>query len=150
MKTIRILSLLLALLMLLSVFVACGNTPEETTAGKTEKPTGDSDRDLIEDSVPLDLNYNGETVTFFVRSDNDLFKYEIACEKLLNDSLYDAIHYRNIDVETRLGVKVKTVAQSDEFPYTAWNNTLSVSVLTNTGDYDGCAFYLSAGTSLAK
>ena len=149
MKAIRILSLLLALLMVLSVFVACGDQPDDTSA-ETKAPSGNNDRDQEKDTVPENLNYNGETVTFLVRGGGGMNEYELACEELLNDPVYDAIHYRNIDVESRLGVKVKTVAQSDEFPYTAWNNTLSVSVLTNTGDYDGCAFYLSAGTSLAK
>ena len=151
MKFVRILSLCLVLLMLVSAFAACGDTPEETTG--TNKPNVEnSDRDLVEDSVPLDLNYGGETVTFFVRSNEDIFKYELACEKLLNDPLYDAIHYRNIDVETRLGVSIKTVEQDGVFgaAATAWNERLSASVLTNTGDYDGAAFYLSTGTPLAK
>lgn len=148
MKAVRILALLLALLMALPVFTACGDQPEETT-----KPTQSEvkdDRDEEADTVPADLKYNGETVTFLVRGGSNMNQYELACEDLINDPVYDAIHYRNIDVENRLGVKVKTVAQNDEFPYTEWNNTLSVSVLTNTGDYDGAAFYLSSGTSLAK
>jgi hypothetical protein len=151
MKTVRLLSLILALLMLISMFVACGDTSDETTPETVEMPAGDSDRDLVEDSVPLNLNYNGEIVTFFVRSDNDLYKYEMACEKLLNDPLYDAIHYRNIDVETRLGVSIKTIEQTGGFQdRVAWNERLSTSVLTISGDYDGSAFYLSTGAPLAK
>ncbi len=151
MKSVRILSLFLVLLMLVSAFAACGDTPAETT-GENKRPVEDNDRDLIEDSVPLDLNYNGETVTFFVRSNEDIFKYELACEKLLNAPLYDAIHYRNIDVETRLGVSIKTVEQDGVFgaAATAWNERLSAAVLTNSGDYDGAAFYLSTGSPLAK
>ena len=150
MKFARILSLFLVLLTLLSVFAACGENPVETT-GESQKPVTDNDRDQIEDSVPKNLKYNNETVTFFVRSDNDIFKYELACEKLLNDPLYDAIHYRNIDVETRLGVSIKTIEQDGSFNNrTAWNERLSTSVLTNSGDYDGTAFYLSTGSALAK
>ena len=150
MKFAKILSLFLALLMLASTLVACGDTPEETTGG-SNRPSVGGDRDLIEDSVPLDLNYGGETVTFFVRSEEDLLKYEIACEDLLNDPLYDAIHYRNIDVESRLGVKIKTIEQNGVYgQHTAWNERLSNSVLTNTGDYDGAAIYISQGSPLAK
>ncbi|MBO5306153.1 MAG: hypothetical protein J6B12_05265 [Clostridia bacterium] len=150
MKTARILSLFLAFLMLLSVFTACGNTPDESSQEQTKTPadTG-NDRDLVEDGVP-ELNYNDETVTFLVRT-GTFSAYEIACEELMNDPLLDAIHYRNIDVETRLGVKIKSVAQAGNFEeHAAWNNTLSVSVLTNTGDFDGCLFYLSTGSALAK
>ena len=150
MKIIRLLSFLLMFLMLVSAFVACGDTPAETTKDN-KKPAADNGRGQVEDSVPLDLYYGGETVTFFVRSDHDLFKYELACEKLLNDPLYDAIHYRNIDVETRLGVAIKTIEQYGDFnSRTEWNERLSTSVLTNTGDYDGTAFYLSTGAPLAK
>ncbi len=153
MKTARILSLFLALLMLLSVFTACGNTPDETTSnnGKETISPDDNDRNQEKDTVPTDLKYDGETVTFLVRNERDLTKYELSCEQLVNNPVYDAIHYRNIDVENRLGVKVKSIGQPGGFlDCTAWNNTLSVSVLTNTGDFDGAAFYLSMGTSLAK
>jgi ABC-type glycerol-3-phosphate transport system substrate-binding protein len=153
MKKARILSLFLALLMLLSVLVACGDKPEETTKGAetTAKVEEEDPRQLVKDTVPTDVNYAGETVTFFVRNDTDIYKYEIACEELLNDTLYDAIHYRNIDVETRLGLKIKTIEQDGAWgKHTEWNNTLSTSVLTNTGDFDGCAFYLSTGSPLAK
>ncbi|MBQ7381002.1 MAG: hypothetical protein IJW69_02850 [Clostridia bacterium] len=150
MKTAKILSLFLALLMLLSVFTACGGDPAETSGTETKKPSNNGDRDSVEDNVPADLKYNGETITFLVRGGSDMNKYELACEEIVSNPVYDAIHYRNIDVENRLGVKVKAIAQNTEFPNTEWNNTLSVSVLTNTGDYDGAAFYLSSGTSLAK
>ena len=152
MKKVRILSLFLALLMLLSVLVACGDKPVETTKpAETVGKVEEDPRQQVKDTVPTDINYAGETVTFFVRNDSDLYKYEIACEELLNDTLYDAIHYRNIDVENRLGLKIKTIEQDGAWgKHTEWNNTLSTSVLTNTGDFDGCAFYLSTGSPLAK
>ena len=152
MKTARILSLFLALLMVLSMFAACGDTPEETTAKQGGSSTSNSDdpRQQIKDTVPTDLYYNGETITFLVR-EGDMATYEIACEQLLNDPVYDAIHYRNIDVETRLGLKIKSVAQPGSYEQrNEWNNTLSVSVLTNTGDFDAACFYLSYGVALAK
>ena len=66
MKTVKAFSFLLTLLMLISAFVACGNTPAETTGkpggSSVDKP--DDDQQEIEDTVPTDLNYKGETVTF--------------------------------------------------------------------------------------
>ena len=145
----------MALMMLVPMLVACGGGENETTAPsvQTTAPTDNDEetgRNAIKDNAPTGALYGGETVTFFQRDNNDLYKYEIACEELLNDKLYDAIHYRNIDVETRLGVKIKTIGQ----PYTVgkaeWDNTLSTSVLTNTGDYDGAAIYASQSSPLAK
>ena len=153
MKFAKILSLFLALLMLLSVFAACGNKPAETTPdnSKVTDPTDNNGRDEIKDTVPTDLKYNNETVTFLVRDGSNMNMYELACEELLNDPLYDAIHYRNIDVEQRLGVKIQSDTRPGGFEnYQAWNEAFSVSVLNNTGDYDGCGFYLSTGTALAK
>ena len=69
MKTLRILTLFLALLMLLSVLAACGDQPVETTKGAetTAKVEEEDPRQLVKDTVPTDVNYSGETVTFFVR-----------------------------------------------------------------------------------
>ncbi len=122
MKFVRVLALLLVLLMLLPAYAACGDKPEETT--KAPQSNVDDDRDGEQDTVPADLKYNGETITFLVRGGSNMNQYELACEDLINDPVYDAIHYRNIDVENRLGVKVKAVARNDEFPYTDWNNAL--------------------------
>ena len=145
----KALALLLTLLMLLGAFVACGKTPAETTGNQQTTRPGEGDE--IEDTVPVDLDYTGETVTFLIRDNKDQYKYELACEEMLNSPLYDAIHYRNIDVETRLGLKFKTVGQNGSYSnFSKWNEVLSTSVLTNTGDFDGAAFYLSTGSALAK
>ena len=138
--------------MLLSTLVACGGEPEETTEKKGGQTANTDDpRQQISDTVPTDLDYTGQTVTFLIRDNKEKYKYELACESLLNDTLYDAIHYRNIDVETRLGLKFNTLGQDGSYAnFANWNETLSVSVLTNTGDFDGAAFYLSTGSSLAK
>ncbi len=151
MKFAKLLSLFLVLLMVLSVFAACGNTPEETTDQKGSSTENyDDPRQQIKDTVPTDLKYNGETVTFLVR-EGALSTYELACEELKNDPVYDAIHYRNIDVESRLGLKIRSIAQPGAYEQrNEWSNTLSVSVLTNTGDFDGACFYLSYGVALAK
>ncbi len=156
MKTFtRLAALTLACLMLLMSFVACGGDGETTAPPNESEPpetTGAlTGRDAEKDNVPTDLNYGGEIVTFFTRIGMDIWVYELACEELKNDTLYDAIHYRNIDVENRLGVKIKTVAQPGAYAdIQTWNQTLSTSVLTNTGDYDGAGVYASQSSPLAK
>jgi hypothetical protein len=149
----KFISLALALLMLAACFAACGDKPEETTkkSEETEAPANTDPRQQTKDTVPSDLNYQNETITFFVRDDQEIYKYEISCEELLNDTLFDAIHYRNIDVEGRLGVKIRSIGQSGTYDdRKAWNETLSTSVLTNSSDYDATTFYISQGSPLAK
>ena len=149
----RLLSLFLALLLLSTGLCACGETPAETTldADTTAPETSENHRDQEKDTVPEDLRFDGETFTFLVRNDREIFAYELTCEQLLNHPLYDAVHYRTIDVETRLGAKIRSVGMPAAYPdYAPWNEALSVSVLTNTGDYDGAAFYLSTGSPLTK
>ena len=152
-NTVKLISLFLVLLFVITAFAACGK-PAETTKpdAESKKPKETDPRFAIEDSVPENLNYKGETVTFFSREDQDIYKYEIACEELLNNTLFDAIHYRNIDVENRLGAKINNITQImyGGQNVTLWNNTLSTSVLTNTGDYDGAMIYTSQSSPLAK
>ena len=151
MRVKRIFSLFLAILMLL-LMVSCGEQSVETTDGEGEQPSSEGNwRDEIRDSLPSDLKYEGETVTFLVRNNAPIYQYEISCEELLNEPLYDAIHYRNIDVESRLGLTIKSVGRPGSFEeYQSWNEILSVAVLTDTDDYDGASFYMSTGTALTK
>lgn len=150
----KLLCLLLALFFVLSL-AACGGDGKDTTPSDTKpvdtKPS--NGRDEIEDSVPTDLNYadqSDNTVTFFVRSNGDILPYEICCEELMNDTLRDAIHYRNIDVENRLGVKIKQVAQDGAYgPHVAWFEVLSTAVNTNSSDYDAAAIYTTYGAPYA-
>ena len=153
-NTLKLISLLLALLFVFTALAACGSKPAETTKAnvETQTPKETDERLAVEDNVPTTLSFNGDTVTFFSREDQDIYKYEIACEELLNNTLFDAIHYRNIDVENRLNVKIANVRQMmyGGNNVTLWNQTLSTSVLTNTGDYDGAMIYTSQSSPLAK
>ncbi|MBO5305206.1 MAG: hypothetical protein J6B12_00435 [Clostridia bacterium] len=153
MKALRILALFLSFLMVCSVMVACGDGSGQTESDGDAETTlsAENDRESEQDTVPKDLKFKDEIFTFLVRSDRDIYKYEISCEELLNHPLYDAIHYRNIDVETRLEAKIRSIGMLAAYPdYAPWNEALSVSVLTNTGDYDGAAFYLSTASALTK
>lgn len=146
--------MLLAALMVVSL-VACGGDPVDTE-GKDTTPADtkpNNGRDAVEDSVPDDLNYanaDNNTVTFFVRNNADAYKYEICCEELLNDTLYDAVHYRNIDVENRLGVKIRQQGQNGSWGERQnWFGVLMTAVSTNSSDYDAAAMYAAPGAPYA-
>ena len=162
----KLLALLLACLLLVPGLVACGggtdtesqNDETETKAPETQgqEDNGNNrydasfDRSTVKDDVPTDLKFAGETFTFFTRNDLEHWKYEMDVDEILNDTLYDAIYYRNKTVEERLGIEITTVQQAGNFANrTTWNDTLRTAVNTKTEDFDAAAIYLSQGSVLA-
>lgn len=152
----KILVFFLAILMVCGVLTSCGK-PAETTAAQTvpEQSGEENERSLAKDSLPADLNYSSlpeeeRTINFFVRDYSDTYKYEIACEELMNDTLHDAIHYRNIDVENRLGVEIKTSSMLGSYAArNEWFNHLTTTVQNNTGEIDVAAFNVASGAPYA-
>ena len=150
MKSIKIVCSILALLMLFISFAACNskNNGFEDTTNITA--SYDSERDTVKDTVPTDLDFKGKSVTFFVRDDDEIWKNEMDVEKTTNDTLFDAIYYRNTTVEERLGVEIKQIGQAGNWhSHNGWNSTLRNAVLTKSGDFDAAAIYASTGSALA-
>ena len=152
---LKTVSLILVAVLMVAVLAACGGNPADT-GGKDTTPSDtkpSNGRDTIADTVPTDLNYadrSDNTITFFARNNMDIFKYELCCEELMNDTLYDAVHYRNIDVENRLGVKIQHVLQDGAWGNrVAWFEVLSTAVNTNSSDYDASAIYSTVGATYA-
>ena len=159
----KILALTLVCVFLLSALVACGGTADDTDKGQnteTQAPTTDTpqggqydasfDRNSVKDNVPTDLSFEGETLTFFVRNDEELWQYEMDVNQLMDDTLYDAIYYRNLTVEERLGITIDTISAPGNYTKRAeWNDTLRTAVNTKLDDYQAAAIYLSTGSVLA-
>ncbi len=162
MKFCKILAVLLALITVVSLAACGGGTPAETTKKTpdvTTQPNGSKDTtgpdtEPEEVGVPDDLNFadrSDNTVMFFVRDNGEIFKNEI-CSDDTKDTLFKAIHDRNIDVENQLGVNIRQLSQPGSEVTTAewraWNEALSTSVLSNTGDYDAAAVHSYCGSVL--
>ncbi len=85
------------------------DTGEDTTSGKdiitgvTTDPNVDDDGYLL-DNIPDDLNYDNAKINFLVWSDVENSEFEI--ESATQDPVDDAIFYRNLEVENRLGVEL--------------------------------------------
>jgi hypothetical protein len=138
-------------MMIMAGFASCGGNGDETTLPKaTGVGDDDTGRNSVKDSVPEDLKLNGETMIFFVRDDNEYLKNEMDVEKTTNDTLFDAIYYRNTTVEDRLGVEISQISQACPSSNSeTWNSTLRNAVLTKSGDYDAAAIYGSQSSALA-
>ena len=159
--SVKFLSLILALLMLVMCAVSCGGGTEETkeqggegseteTEGKVET---EDPRQAVKDDIPTDLNFANAAdnkVTFFVRDDTDAWKYELDVDAILDDTLYDAVYRRNQAIEERLGVEITQMSQLGNWGnHTEWLQTLRNTVNTKSGDFDSAAIYMTQGAPLA-
>ena len=78
------------------------------------------------------MGQSDNTVTLFVRDNMDILKYEICCDEPMNDTLYDPVHYRNIDVENHLDVKIQPVLQDGAYGVAkSWFETFATCVNAN-------------------
>ena len=117
----RILSCIIAILMVLS-FVACaGETGKNDKPDKT-KPTdttaplvNNSGIEYEEDDLPAGLNFNGEKVVVLSASVYDSDgkvdegrKPEFTVEELTSDVINDSIYNRELYVEDRLGINIES------------------------------------------
>lgn len=112
---IRLASLLLALLMLLSL-AACGTgeeTPDETnestTPAESEAETADPNYTL---DLEEDLNYNTDVVILYVNKTGRTD--ELECEMLGGGVISDAVYERNVAVEERLGIEFGYTSKNDD------------------------------------
>jgi ABC-type glycerol-3-phosphate transport system substrate-binding protein len=117
----RIFALLLAITMLAASVASCGaktDTPADTTTAPTaDTTTAPTDTATtapaetlppeLQDTLP-DVRYEGETFTALLREST---KYEMQSEEITGDLLSDAVYQRNLDIEERFGVKVKTLTE---------------------------------------
>ena len=148
----RFLTLTLAILMLVSVFVACGGTVDTDAEGKETKKEKIEYETLpyVEDDIPDDLRFDGQTLTFFTKDDSEHWKYEMDCDYLLGDTLFDAIYYRNKSVEEQLGVTITTVSQKGSNNFDgAWLDAYRTAVNARTGDFEAAAISMGGGAPLA-
>lgn len=161
----KLLSLLLAVLMLASVTVAAAscansddqpdNTADTTTATPSDEANTPSDtttaaqvddvttEPLVQDDLP-ELNYNNTTFNFLVWKQG---VQEYYAESQTGDAVNDAIYARNLEVENRLGVKLSyTEIKGNSSAFREYCQTVMTAVNAGDKSYDALGCYLrSAG-----
>ena len=114
MKKTRILSAILAMLMLVGSLAACasgdGNTDESNTNDSSAATEEDTE---LKDELPNDLNYGNDEIILISRDIGMGLADEIYAEGLNSDPVNDAIYERNKSVENRLGVKITSIRDAD-------------------------------------
>ena len=121
--TKKVLSLILAVLMILPMAVACAETPTEgetTTAGPTAITTAPAaseeipeETELTSKTLPADLKFNGETVTILSR-DASFVSDELWVDDQNGAMVNDAIYKRNEKVMEQLNVKFESIKLSGD------------------------------------
>ncbi len=158
MKFKQILSLLLAVLMLLSVFTACGINTEDTDA---DKDAGNNSNETLaegETKNPVDealdaltdINWGGDDFGFLYTGDVGGYAEEIEAEKEASNQtsaavINDAVYERNTLLEERCQLKVVPIPTTTS----AVTSMVSAETQTNTGDFDLIACPASITTTLA-
>ena len=159
------LCLTLAVLMLASVMIATvscsnngdqpSNTPTDTT---TAAPSGGDNTPaeaatsaaadtttevLVEDDLP-ELNFGNTTFHFLAWKQG---VQEYYAKEQTGDAVNDAIYYRNLEVENRLGVKLEyTEIKGNSSAFRDYCQTVMTAVNAGDNSYDALACYLrSAG-----
>ena len=114
MKKTRILSAILAMLMLVGPLASCatgdGNTDESNTNDSSAATEEDTE---LKDELPDNLDYGNDEIILISRDIGMNLADEIYAEGLNSDPVNDAIYERNKSVENRLGVKITSIRDTD-------------------------------------
>jgi len=138
----RILSALLASLMLLPTLAACsdegaGTPADDTTVADTAADTTtaeteprETERHEIKDDLPADLKFDGRTFTMYVGNQSTYDNFVMGVEEKEGDIVNDAVWERNLNVQEQLNFVLKAD------PYAMAYNTIAegVSTLILAGD----------------
>ena len=136
MKMKRILSALLAALLLISTFASCasgdgGNdTDQQSGNQETEAETG-----IFSEGLPEELDFNGDEITIISRYKEGWTSGEIAVEGVKGEPVNDAVFERNKAVEEYLNIKIVSIEDNTDGAG-AVVNKVATAVQGGSKDFD--------------
>ncbi len=150
----KLLSLLLAALLILPSFLAgCSESTENNdTKSNDNAPSSDAATDVeaaeeteftranVKDDLPDDLDFNGQELLFLARS-KAWFDGEMYVEELNGETLNDAVYDRDTKVEDRLNVVVNYTLQDDT------NGLINKNVTAGADEY---AFHIGSAVDTVQ
>lgn len=157
-RTLRLATLLLALLMTVSAFVSCGNTTDPTdettpapTAQTSEEQGTDTeslydDEGFLKDKIPSTLKLN-TTLTMLYWKDRENVEFFVDDET--GETVQDSIHDRNLRVEDRLGVEFEYVGTAGNYEHQSNFLTEAKNAKAGGTDFDLYAAYSMTTAGLA-
>lgn len=133
----RILSAILAALMLAGSLASCANETEPTdtdSTNETQAAVTEGETELT-DSLPDDLDFGGDEITIISRYHEGWTSGEISVSGLIGEPVNDAVYERNKNVEQRLNVVINNM-EVDTADFAEVPNKVRLVVQSGTGDYD--------------
>ncbi len=162
----RIACAMLASLMLVTAIVSCGGGGTESTTTTApsggETTTAVSGEDVttpaettnnldangyLKDSLPEDLNFNGETVTIY--ADDNPYAQEFDAESLNGDLINDGIYNRNETVSERLNVTLNFVSRPARSDNAACLSAINSDIQSGAAEYELIGVYSQVPGALA-
>ncbi len=153
MNKTRLLSGILASLLLLGSLASCAETtetPDSTPADtKADAAVTEVETELT-DELPDDLHYGGDEIVIISRYREGWTSGEIAVPELTGEDVNDAVYERNTTVEERLGVKIVSIEENNNDPGVVVNK-VATTVKAGTHEYDimAAACYQAVNQSLS-
>ncbi len=150
--SIRILTAILAIIMLVPAAVSCANTndPEDTKgnaittapeAGNQQTDPTEAETEIVS-NIPADLKFEGETVKILYWQDVE--NPEFFVEDTNGESVNDAIYTRNERVQDQFGVTLEYVGTPGNYN----NQAAFISTCTNSTQSGSDAHDIFAGYSM--
>lgn len=157
MKSVRIISAVLALLMALFVLVACADSKDDDPTGTTTAAPSDTtsatpdgtnpaeETTMSPLTIPDDLKYPDKTFTIFTWSNQTQWEWD--SEGVSGELIGDAIYARRVATEERFSLKLNIIKQPGE-----WDNrntfiqAVASSVMSGTHAYDLVGQYTPAAS----
>ena len=117
-----------------SLLFACGGQTETPKGGNiTPSAEESSEKPEISDGLPP-LDFKGAEFNVLTRTAK---KYDVSVDEQNGEIINDAIYFRNIAVEDRLKIKIKTIDMPGEWDdQTGYIAAIKKSVQSGTGAYD--------------
>lgn len=148
---LRLLCLVLAALMSVCVLTACvtGEGENEQTTPASQNPSdttpvdttpSDEGNEFVSDNVPDELDYANQAITLLYWADVEHEEFSAADQT--GEGVNDAIYYRNMAIEDRLGIKMEFVSTNgDSGEWSNWVKYVQTAVQSGANTFDVMAGY---------
>ena len=151
MKVTRILAVILALLMLVGSFAACGETTDDPTITQDTTAPGETESETeLTDDLPDDLDYGEDEVIILSRYREGWTAGEISVKEITNEPVNDAVYERNKAVEQRLNIRINSLEENTHDGDAVMNKVIT-AVKSGLDEYDIVAVpcYIAMDQSLS-